>query len=48
MQDADGEEKCASHKEAPQGMAKAVKNMCNPRQKTHPKKKLTHLIPRCK
>jgi hypothetical protein len=44
MQYAYGKEKSASHKESPKGMAKAVKNMCYPRKKTHPADKRTHLI----
>ncbi len=48
MQNANGKEKCASHKKSPKGMAKAVKNVCKPRQETQPKKKLHYLIPSCK
>jgi hypothetical protein len=48
MQDANGEEKCASHKESPKGMAKAIKNVCKPSKETHPTNKICHLISSCK
>jgi hypothetical protein len=35
MQDANGKEKCASHKESPDGMTEAVKDVRKPSTETH-------------
>ena len=35
MQDANGKEKCASHKESPDGMTEAVNDVCKPSTETH-------------
>jgi hypothetical protein len=48
MQDANGKEKCASHKESPKGMTETVKDVCKPSKETHKANKLRHLISSCK